>query len=329
MTPARRGGDLSLTWHFDPTLKLQFARDDTPAMSENLSQQIRDRLIRSINHGGGWGYGQGKPTAAEATALACIALRTEGSAEFARGLDWLACTQKSDGAIPVYAGMQGPCWTTALAALAWLNARARQTHYASNAERAANWLLKIQGTQFASNPKVYGHNTRLSGWPWVEGTHSWVEPTAYSILALRAAGHADHPRVREGVELLINRAISGGGWNYGNPQMFGASLRPFPASTGIALTALAAHRTDPCIREAVAYVAEALNEIRAPVSLSWGLIALTSCGCRPKQADDWLAESAEKLLTRPANPAHDALIILASMEHSVFSELEQSAHVSG
>src|SRR5262249_1034039 len=111
------------------TLKPGFARDDTHAMSENKIQEIRERLIQSVNKDGGWGYGPKKPSASEATALAAIALHDQALPEVTHALDWLARLQRSDGAVPVYAGMCVPCWPTSLAVLAWVHLR---SSYESN-----------------------------------------------------------------------------------------------------------------------------------------------------------------------------------------------------
>ena len=32
-----------------------------------------------------------------------------------------------------------------------------------------------------------GRNLSLKGWPWKEGTSSWVEPTAHTLIALKKA----------------------------------------------------------------------------------------------------------------------------------------------
>ena len=37
------------------------------------------------------------------------------------------------------------------------------------------------------------------GWPWVDGTHSWVEPTALALLVMGREGLSGHSRAREGV----------------------------------------------------------------------------------------------------------------------------------
>ena len=111
---------------------------------------------------------------------------------------------------------------------------------------ARRWLLARKGKTDLRRPKrkkVVGHDPRLVGWPWVEATHSWLEPTALAILALCRLGLAGHPRVKAGVELILDRALDSGGWNYGNKSVFGTELRPQPGPTGLALLALAAGRS--------------------------------------------------------------------------------------
>src|SRR2546428_787916 len=68
--------------------------------------------------------------------------------------------------------------------------------------------------------------------------------TAMHVLALKAAGHRDHPRTREAVRLLIDRLLPGGGCNYGNTIVLGQELRPQLQPTGLAMLALAGE-TDP------------------------------------------------------------------------------------
>ena len=78
----------------------------------------------------------------------------------------------------------------------------------------------------------------LVGWPWAEGTHSWVEPTALAVLALKSVGLGDHERTREAVRLLHDRLFSDGGCNYGNTVVLGQTLRPHLQPTALALLAL-------------------------------------------------------------------------------------------
>ena len=58
-------------------------------------------------------------------------------------------------------------------------------------------------------------NPDLQGWPWAADTFSWVEPTAYALIALqklRSAlpGTAALERMRQGELLLYDRMCAGG-----------------------------------------------------------------------------------------------------------------------
>ena len=114
--------------------------------------------------------------------------------------------------------------------------------WSAAAQRASTWTLSVSGRPVERGDaaqRFVGHDTTLQGWPWVVGTHSWVEPTAINLLALRSAGQAGHPRCREAVKLLLDRQLPAGGWNYGNTTVLGHVLRPQVQPTGLALAALA------------------------------------------------------------------------------------------
>ena len=280
-------------------------------------QQIMQRLRESAHADGGWPYQRHLAASAEPTALACLVLvgHDAGREAAQKGLQWLAHQQQNDGGVAPGALAAHPCWTTALACLAWSqsidNDNGEFVSYRDSRRAGIDWLLRNEGKPFRSNPAIYGHDTRLKGWSWVEGTHSWVEPTAYAILALRAAGLGDHPRTREGVSLLLNRAMAPGGWNYGNSKMFGSDLRPFPAQTGMALAALSGEPEPDCIVQALGFLQSELPRIRTPVSLSWGLIGATAWHARPESANEWLAECADRVGRKPPQPLFDALLLLA------------------
>jgi len=299
-------------------------------MSQTFERDLSRQLADTADREGGWPYAPDLPVAAEVTALACAALSAcdEASDVCARGFERLASIQRADGGVPVYANMEQPCWPTALALLAWRLADPSGSAYADRSRLATDWLLRTRGKQFQTDTRIYGHDTQLGGWPWVEGTHSWVEPTAYAVLALRACGLASSPRVKEGIATLRDRAVHGGGWNYGNPKMFGHDLRPFPAPTGIALTALADTNLTPAIAESLDYLAEELPQIRAPISLCWGVIGLDAWRRRPEQADAWLDECARLSQSRPPSCHHMALLLLASRPTSSWLPAMEMAHAT-
>jgi hypothetical protein len=282
-----------------------------------------DRLVGGAHPQGGWGYRPTAPAAAEATCLTCLALETRGVEPelHRRGLEWLAESQLDAGGVPVSRDVTAPCWPTALAIVAWRFGKGMEPSgsFTTEIRRALDWLLRDRGRPMTANPRVYGHNTQLTGWSWVEGTHSWVEPTAYAILALRVAGHAGHPRIVEGVELLLDRAIPGGGWNYGNTRVFDNTLRPFPGPTGIVLTALAGEPHDDRIEAGLTYLTRELPRIRAPLSLAWGLMGLRAWDRQPDRAQEWLAECAGRLLQSPGHAMYDALLLLADAEVCPFT----------
>ena len=190
------------------------------------------------------------------------------------------------------------------------------TGYDPARQRARTWLLMDEkGAQPVRDnaERIVGHDGALRGWPWVEGTHPWIEPTAMAILALCRDGQGDHPRVNEGVRLILDRALDHGGWNCGNKTVFGRELRPMPSPTGMALLALAAHGDrSPAITRAIDYLLATLPNVRAPVSLGWGVLALRAHQACPAEAGLWLAEAFETISRRPESTMNLALLLLAA-----------------
>ena len=286
-------------------------------MATDWENSLLDRLKAAAQPDGGWGYSPGTAPCAEPTALACLALSARGMEMDAapQGLSLLARLQRPDGGIPVALNIESPCWSTGLVVLAWSSSESNTAlRYRPQTEKAVDWLLRTRGKTIEPNPKVYGHDTTLTGWSWVENTHAWVEPTAYAILALRAAGKSEHTRVREGIQMILDRAIPSGGWNYGNPRVYRNTLRPFPGQTGIALTALAGQSNDSRIEASIAYLSHELRRVRAPMSLGWGLIGLTAWKRRPDEASVWLEECARRALLSAPNAMYNALLLLANAD---------------
>ena len=280
-------------------------------------QLLRTRLLESVNQAGAWGYRAGSSGAAEPTALGALALAAAGdpSEASSQALGWLAGVQLDDGAVPVAAGLKRPHWPTALAVLAWLRCPIDAGGvWDDRIKQALAWLFAARGQSIPPDPSIHDHDTSLVGWSWVSGTHSWIEPTGYAILALRAAGKSEHPRVREGVELILDRALPEGGWNYGNRRVLEHVLRPFPATTGVALAALEGVSREDCIDVAIGYLKNELRRIRAPLSLAWSLIGLRAWKETPDEAEQWLEECAGRVIEQEVRPLHDALLLLAGAD---------------
>ncbi|MDX1578798.1 MAG: hypothetical protein R3266_09940, partial [Gemmatimonadota bacterium] len=132
--------------------------------------------------------------------------------------------------------------------------------------RAGRWLLEQEGrrvawwirflTRFIPEPRRLALDPDLIGWPWVEGTFSWVEPTSYALMALKRLrpelpARETESRIEEAERLLFDRVCPGGGWNYGNSVVFGEALWPYPDTTALALLALADRRESPAVSEGI------------------------------------------------------------------------------
>jgi hypothetical protein len=279
-------------------------------MSDWLSR-AEDQLLRLRDRCGAWGYRRDRGPTTEVTAIACLglwSLRALSPSErlrsaIQRGADWLLAMQQADGSLGLSSTLPSTGWATPYAILLWNALESKSFAGGSGLwrearRRACAWLIAQTGNPAAHETAevrtVVGHDTSIVGWPWIAGTHSWLEPTAMSILALDREGRGNHPRVTEGLRLLLDRAIRGGGWNYGNTSVFGSALRPQPGPTGLALLALAARagmsRPRP-VDPAIAYLRRALPDVRAPISLAWGVLGLRAWSACPVDADTWLARS--------------------------------------
>lgn len=272
-------------------------------------------LLRARGPGGAWGYRPGLSPAVEPTALAGLALRAHAPgpvapAEAVAAAGWLAAMQRPDGSLGVSAALPRPGWPTPYALLLW----GAVGGFEGPARLATSWLLQQRGeVEPKESGAISAHDPSLDGWPWLPGTHPWVEPTAAALLALRDRVPSSHPRVIDGLRLLRDRALDSGGWNYGNTVVFGHELRPHPAPTGLALLALAlAGERTSAVDRAARYLRDTLPGVRSGPSLGWGLLGLDAWNLLPEEAEGWLAEAAAKAMSRPDPAPNLAPLLLAA-----------------
>ncbi len=267
---------------------------------ETAPVEALDALRGRMLPGGGFapsaGVSEARP---DATAWAVIALSLHGVEAnlLAPARKSLAEVQREDGSVPIGPGPPDAFWPTPLALLAW---RGRE-EFAEARGRAAAFLLETTGLHF-EKPKTspMGHDTALRGWPWTAGTHSWVEPTALSVMALTLEGHGKHERCLEAARLLVDRQLPGGGWNYGNTLVYGTELRPLAQATGVAASALAGRTEEASVADSLRYLEGEVERTRTPLSLSWSLLGLTAWGRRPTGAAEMIRESLGR--QRPGAP---------------------------
>jgi hypothetical protein len=138
------------------------------------------------------------------------------------------------------------------------------------------------------------HDPSIIAWPWVAGSHSFVEPTSLALLALEIAGQGGHPRFQEGIKMLLDRQLPHGGWNYGNTLVYGQELYPFVDTTGIALASLAGHVPNEQVKGSIVYLRAKANQCRTPLSLAWALFGLGAWGEFPDDGMAWIVETLKK-----------------------------------
>ena len=190
----------------------------------------------------------------------------------------------------------------------------------------------MRGSVLPPNSNI-GHDTTIAGWSWAADTHSWLEPTCFYVIALKAAGQGKNPRVRDGLRLIADRLLPAGGCNYGNTQVLGQILLPHLQPTGIAMMALAGtsvqdHRIEASLR----YLASTLqNEQSSPrtmstASLCFGLLGLTAHHRRPPAAGSWLEAATQREVQQELSFYKLGLLALASVENSVLGVPRVQSH---
>ncbi len=270
--------------------------------------QLLEQLAASVPGG----YSTRGPAASEPTALAGIALAAAGDNDSAKvAADWLVEHQADDGSVGVTATQPTPCWPTSLAILAW-HAMGEPDKYGEPTAHAVRWALGERGETHEQRPYV-GHDTMLVGWSWAANTHSWLEPTAMFVLALKAVGKSQHPRTREAVRLLVDRLLPHGGCNYGNTLVLGQELLPHVQPTGIVMMALAGEpSTDPRIELSLQYLERELSADTTTASLCYGLLGLAAHRRSPADRLVWLQNAFQRQNGTDASPYKLALLSLAS-----------------
>ena len=249
-----------------------------------LDRLLGQEFSRRAFPGGGYSANPGGQFRVDATAWGIIASEAAGLGREILELhrSRLIREQEPDGRVCLSPGRHESYWPTALAVLAWRDSPANH----GALELAARFLLGTTGIHFSkqSNSPA-AHDPGLRGWPWIENTHSWIEPTAMCVLALRMTGHGHHDRVKEAVHMVLDRQLPNGGWNYGNVLVFGQELRPMPESTGVALTALREVVDGSLVAKSLDYLQGEVHRARTPISLGWSLLGLAAWGRHPSNAE--------------------------------------------
>lgn len=248
-----------------------------------------DVLLNTQNADGGWGAVKGKQSNTESTSFALMALKVLEDRSFHRqttaGLKWLLEHQKDDGSWSLNDGLKQSSWTTPIAVLALLSFEDQR----QNALKAAKWILTQEGrkpgwvasllVRLSLVEKMTDLDPYLSGWSWTAGAFSWVEPTSYSLMALKKLrrgldGTNCEERIQQGEMLIYDRMCESGGWNYGNSRVLGEALWPYPDVTAVALIALQDRATNKANQTSLRALDGLMRETSSGTALGWGILCL-------------------------------------------------------
>jgi hypothetical protein len=199
-----------------------------------------------------------------------------------------------DGSWPAAAEAATGCFVTSLACWALLAEKNAAPAVAAglrwlNEDRpveGALWRRWLRRLSPARN--VTTQSDRYTGWPWTPGTSSWVEPTAIALLLMERCPRQLLPsglelRRQSAEAMLYDRMCPGGGWNCGNPMVYGVAGQPLAIPTAWALLALRHHRQRAENLLSLNWFARNLAQLLGPGSLAWARICLQAYGC------DWPA----------------------------------------
>ena len=248
-------------------------------MPSQIAQNLAKRQLAS----GGWSYAGSQQASIEATCLSALGLALADEASAALAIRFLTNSQLTDGGWPAFEGDPEPSWTTALC----LSTLTAVNDVSDARERALHWLLASRGKEgnwfWRWKFKTADRNVRFDpdkyGWPWSPGAGSWVIPTAFSVIAVKQftvcnRSEASEKRIRLGVEMLLDRACVGGGWNSGNRVVYGVPLRPHIEATAIALLALQDEPRGEIVPASVNWLESQAQDIESVSSVSWSILTL-------------------------------------------------------
>jgi hypothetical protein len=309
-------------------------------MRTDSDADIPASLAAAQNANGGWGWRPGSPGNTECTALAVWALTAQGGSDSAgsieRGLEWLRARQQADGSWPMGDQVSASSWMSAVAVLALAQIDSGDQNAIRGAEwllgqesRGRSWLLRLALRLFSSRGTFVDQDSSLIGWPWTPGTTAWVEPTAWSLLALKhllpvlPAGRTAE-RIRQGELVLSDRMCYGGGWNYGNRKVMGEELLPYPDTTALALLALHDRPSDQVSASSLVRLREMLSGTRSRLVLALSALCMQLYG---EDVSELRADLRERVRSTGAGDDTRtlALMLLALDERTRHFEVDRDA----
>ena len=250
-------------------------------------------LLGAQNEDGGWGFYPNSESRVESTCWALRALQNSPvhvvEDHLRSAQQYLLLAQLGNGSWPAAPEEKTGSWVTSLTC----SVLSHDKDCNSSVSAGLEWLCQDYPRDSAPwrrffqklHPKsrVADHDDSFRGWGWTPRTSSWIEPSAFAIQALRDCPSEWRPaesaqRLELAVGVLYDRMCPKGGWNCGNPRVYGVDGEPLVLPTGWALLAL--HDQPACERtsKSLAWLHASIASIHGPASLAVARITLEAYG---------------------------------------------------
>jgi hypothetical protein len=280
-----------------------------------LAAELTHLLLAARNPDGGWPYQKGKASRLEPTCAATLALTADSRSHNRLSTSDLAVLEKwpRRGGLLVDASGEVNFGFNGFAGV--LLSADPSSRLASELTEA---LIGARGARLPP-ATVNRQDDSIQAWPWIEGTFSWVESTAWCLLALKRLTKASHTaraaaRIDDGQRLLADRVCRHGGWNYGNSNALGKDLIPYVPTTAVALLSLQDLPRAPHVLQSVSFLESHQQAENGALALSLASICLTVYN-RPS-ADAIAALVADWMRTRFLENLHVMALTLYALTAS-------------
>lgn len=301
---------------------------DLPRSSVEKSLKKAEELLASTYKDGFWSYKEGNSPCIEPTAFCSLAMRTDDKMR-SSVIDFLTTNQNLDGGWSSSPGTGQSDWTTSLALLALRNLSIQsktELKVQPSVDKAVTYLLDVRSEfyGFLAQALLYIWKGReglmyTRGWPWSKGCFHWVEPTSYSLMALKIPTTLQRDEMVEVLKradgFILEHACKDGGWNHGNDRTLGFDQPAYVVTSAEALVALQNHRGEEKITHALSSLKTSLGYGRSALSLAWVTIARHCYGDDTGETVRLLIERQEKDGSFGPNLMVTGLSMLALQSH--------------
>ena len=267
-----------------------------PASQAAIASALTRALtnLRDSEQNGWWSYINDKGPSTEATGWCAVAMHAGAEASFdaSKTTEYLLSQQNKDGGWATAPNCKLSDWSTAPAILALrlLNAKDISNKRVDRAViEGSNFLFDLRTDFYKSVARLLMFLAKgesgldySRGWPWTRDCSFWVEPTAYSLLALKLPSIPDRQIIRQAIhhasQYLNSHVCRGGGWNHGAAYVLKVYAPPYTLTTAEALLALQDEPHSEVTEQALKFIAADNPDANSTLPLAWSILALNAFG---------------------------------------------------